>query len=62
MTVAQYLAWKNRALPDDHPRPEKRPMWSDEQLGRRMISVVERSGTLVRVERKMHRRLGRNDI
>ena len=59
MTVAQYLAWKNRALPDDHPRSEKRPMWSDEQLGRRMISVVERSGTLARVERKMHRRLGR---
>ena len=59
MTVAQYLAWKNRGLPDDHPRSEKRPMLSDEQLGRRMISVVERSGTLPTVERKMHRRLGR---
>ena len=59
MTVAQYLAWKNRELPDDHPTPEKLPMLSDERLGRRMISVVERSGALARVERKMYRRLGR---
>ncbi len=59
LTVAQYLAWERRELPDDHPTPETLPMLSDERLGRRMISVVERSGALERVQRRMTRRLGR---
>ena len=59
LTVAEYLAWKNRELPDDHPSPQKLPMMSDERLGRRMIKVVERSGALERIERKMHKRRGR---
>ena len=59
MTVEQYLAWRQRELPDDHPDTGGEPTPSSEPLGRRMIRVVERSGALEKVEHKMHKRRGR---
>ena len=59
LTVAQFLAWEQRELPDDHPNPGEEPIGSSRNLGLRMIKVVERSGVLPRLEARMHKRLGR---
>ena len=59
LTVEQLYAWEQRELPDDHPDAGDEPRLSSEQLGRRMIRVVERSGTLQHLEPKWRKRLGR---
>ena len=59
LTVEQMLAWQRRELPEDHPVDGAEPQPSDEQLGRRMIRVVERSGALEHLQRRWHKRRGR---
>lgn len=50
---------RGRWTPDDHPDQTAEPLWSSESIGLRILSIVERSGVLPHIEKKLTGRRGR---